>query len=256
MTEGREQDLTVIKFGGSSLTDLDALVRFLKESGPTVVVHGGGPEIQKQLDLLGMPSEFREGLRVTPRETMDVVEMVLAGRVNKRVVAHLRKAGFPAVGLSGIDGGTLPASLYRQGEWGQVGQETHVESQLLTTLLAAGFLPVLSPVGFLQDSFEPLNINADTAAAAVAAALRAARFIFCTDVPGLRDGEGQTLKQVTPTGISQLVGSGVISGGMIPKMEAALSALEHGVNEVVIRSLASQSPGTVLKKEGYDVVTF
>jgi acetylglutamate kinase len=244
---------TVLKFGGSSLSDLDALAAYLEGTTSTVIVHGGGPEIQKQLDLVGLPSEFRQGLRVTSAETMDVVEMVLAGRVNKRIVAHLQKSGLPAAGLSGVDGATLLANLYGDGEWGQVGEISEVDVRLLGVLLEGGFLPVLSPVAFAPD-FRPLNVNADTAAAAVAGALKAQTFVFFTDVPGLRDGDGRTVEQIGPAGIASMIASGVISGGMIPKMEAALQALKLGVGEVVIRSLASPSKGTILKGDSNDVL--
>lgn len=237
---------TVLKFGGSSLADLDALARFLQGATRAVVVHGGGPEIQKQLDRVGVPSEFREGLRVTSTETMDVVEMVLAGRVNKRIVSHLQRAGVRAAGLSGVDGATLKGALYREGAWGQVGEIAEVRTDLLETLLSGGFLPVVSPIAFGPD-FTPLNVNADTSAAAVAGALKADTFVFFTDVPGLRDGEGKTVEEITPSGIAKLISEGVITGGMIPKMEAALEALRRGVFRVVIRSLASELPGTILK---------
>lgn len=246
--------ITVLKFGGSSLTDLDALCRFLEGAVDTVVVHGGGPEIQKQLDRAGLPSEFREGLRVTPAESMEMVEMVLAGLINKRIVAHLQRSGLPAAGLSGIDGATLRADLYQGGAWGQVGEIAEVRTDLLRALLAGGFLPVVSPVAFGPD-FAPLNVNADTSAAAVAGALKAGRFVFFTDVPGLRDGEGKTVAEVTPSGLDEMIAGGVISGGMIPKITAAKAALAWGVGEVVIRSLASSEPGTILRGDPGDVIT-
>lgn len=237
---------TVVKFGGSSLSDLDALAGFLQGLERAVVVHGGGPEIQKQLDRAGLTSEFREGLRVTPTQTMEVVEMVLAGRVNKRIVSSLQKAGLPAAGLSGVDGATLKGSLYGQGAWGQVGEIAEVRTGLLETLLSAGFLPVLSPIAFGPD-YEPLNVNADTSAAAVAGALKAETLVFFTDVPGLRDAAGETVKEITPAGVLRLIAEGAIIGGMIPKIEAALSALRGGVGRVVIRSLSCELGGTVLK---------
>lgn len=238
---------TVVKFGGSSLSDVDALAGFLQGSERTVVVHGGGPEIQKQLDRAGLVSEFREGLRVTSADSMEVVEMVLAGRVNKRIVSSLQKAGLPAAGLSGVDGATLKGSLYRQGAWGQVGEIAEVRTGLLEALLSAGFLPVLSPIAFGPD-YGPLNVNADTSAAAVAGALKADTFVFFTDVPGLRDAAGETVKEVTSAGVERLIAEGAITGGMIPKMEAALSALRCGVGRVVIRSLSSELGGTVLRE--------
>lgn len=246
-------EIKVLKFGGSSLADLDALAKYLEGATDTVIVHGGGPEIQKQLDRVGVPSEFREGLRVTSPETMDVVEMVLAGRVNKRIVAHLQRHGLDAAGLSGVDGRTLEAGLYREGEWGQVGEITQVRTALIEALLQGGFLPVVSPVAFGSD-LQPLNINADTSAAAVAGALKAKTFVFFTDVPGLRDGNGNTVDEIGPQGIAEMIETGVITGGMIPKIEAALSALKLGVGEVVIRSLASDSKGTILKGDSNDVL--
>jgi acetylglutamate kinase len=243
---------TVLKFGGSSLSDLDGLAHFLKGASSTVVVHGGGPEIQKQLDQAGVASEFRQGLRVTPPEAMEIVEMVLAGRVNKRIVAHLQRYGLPAVGISGVDGQTLLGRLYGEGAWGQVGEIASVDVTLLRLLLDGGFLPVLSPVAFAPD-LQPLNVNADSAAAAVAAALRADRFVFFTDVPGLRDGQGRLVEEIGPSGLAEMMEDGVIQGGMIPKIEAALLALEAGVGEVVIRTLASASAGTTVKGDCADV---
>lgn len=241
---------TVVKFGGSSLSDLDALAAFLQGATATVLVHGGGPEIQKQLDRAGLPSEFRDGLRVTSPESMEVVEMVLAGRVNKRIVAYLQQQGVPAAGLSGADGKTLQAELYRDGAWGRVGEIAQVDTGLLQVLLQGGYLPVLSPVGLGPD-FGPLNINADSAAAAVAGALWAERLVFFTDVPGLRDEQGRTVAEIGPPGLAHMIEAGVITGGMIPKIEAALEALARGVGEVVIRSLGS--PGTTLKGDNTDV---
>lgn len=238
----------VVKFGGSSLGDLCALASFLKSRGPTVVVHGGGPEIQRQLDKEALPSEFREGLRVTSPEAMSCVEMVLAGRVNKRVVAYLQRAGLPAVGVSGVDGATLKSQRYAQGAWGEVGVEVTVDTRLLLCLLEAGFLPVLSPVGFAAEDYAPLNVNADTAAAAVAAALRAERFTFFTDVEGIRDRHGSTLGQTDPEQIRELMALGVIQGGMIPKVEAAMKALRQGVSEVVVGRLGSSAPGTRIRE--------
>lgn len=237
---------TVLKFGGSSLSDLDALVGFLDGAEAKVIVHGGGPEIQKQLDIEGLSSEFRDGLRVTPPATMEVVEMVLAGRVNKRIVAHLQRAGLPAVGISGVDGATLLGKLYREGEWGQVGEIGAVRTGLLRLLLDGGYLPVLSPVAFAED-FRPLNVNADSAAAAVAGALGAKTFVFFTDVPGLRDVNGGTVESIGPGGVARMIAAGVITGGMIPKVEAALEALRLGVGEVVIRSLVGDGRGTTLR---------
>jgi acetylglutamate kinase len=172
--------------------------------------------------------------------------MVLAGRVNKRIVAHLQKHGLNAAGLSGVDGATLRSGLYKNGEWGRVGDIPTVNTHLLTTLIEADYLPVVCPVAYAED-YQPLNINADTSAAAVAGALRAQTFVFFTDVPGLKDGDGNTVSEIGPSGIAQMIETGVITGGMIPKIDAALHALKLGVGEVIIRSLASASSGTILK---------
>ena len=248
----------VYKFGGSSLSEISVLGGLLKaEAGQrrAVVVHGGGPEIQRMLDRVGLISEFREGLRVTDGEAMEIVEMVLAGRVNKRIVAQLQSLGLQSVGLSGADGGTLAAEVHGDGSWGRVGRVPEVKTKLLETLLTAGFVPVVSPVALGTDH-EPLNVNADTAASAIAAALGAQELVFCTDVPGLKDGDGITLGRIGVTDVQRLIASGVIQGGMIPKMEAALLAVANGVERVRVGSLSHPDSGTVLEKEPSDVQTF
>lgn len=236
----------MIKLGGSRADRLEDLLALVKEAGPgnCVIIHGGGPEISSMLDRLGLEAVFEEGLRVTDQATMDVVEMVLAGRVNKRLAGQLQARGLPAVGLSGPDGGTVQAHPYKNGQLGKVGEVTKVDPHLLKTLLEAGFLPLMSPIGLAQDG-SSLNINGDTVASEVASALKAGRLVFLTDVPGLLDGQGECLAQVTPSEVESLIASGVISGGMIPKLRGAMSALERGVQQVEIRSTAQG--GTILK---------
>ncbi len=248
-------DCVVYKFGGSSLSEIALLGRLLcAEAGRrrAVVVHGGGPEIQRMLDRVGLISEFRDGLRVTDPEAMVIVEMVLAGRVNKRIVAQLQRHDLQAVGLSGADGGTLVSEVHGDGSWGRVGRVPEVKTALLEALLAAGFVPVVSPVALGRDH-EPLNVNADTAASAIAAALGAQELVFCTDVPGLNDEAGKTLGQIGASDVHRLLEVGAIQGGMIPKMEAALLAIANGVEKVRVGSLSHPETGTTLSKEPVDV---
>lgn len=237
----------VIKLGGSRGEDLGDLVSFIEQagSGQTVIIHGGGPEISSMLDRLGLEAVFEDGLRVTDQATMDVVEMVLAGRVNKRLAGRLQALGIPAVGLSGPDGGTVHARPYKGGALGKVGEVIRVEPKLLRTLLDQGYLPLMSPIGLAEDG-SSLNINGDTVASEVATALTARRLIFLTDVPGLLDGEGRCLEQVVPSQVRSMISSGVISGGMIPKLEGALRALSAGVQQVEIRSTVAH--GTIVKE--------
>lgn len=239
----------VVKLGGSRGGQLEDLTGLLNQVTPgrVVVIHGGGPEISSMLDRLGIQAHFEEGLRVTDAEAMDVVEMVLAGRVNKQLAGRLQALGFPAVGLSGPDGATVQAQPYREGRLGKVGEVTRVDPRLLQTLLAEGFLPLMAPIGLARDG-SSLNINGDTVAAEVAIALQAERLIFLTDVPGLLDAEGQCLERVSAVKVQAMLRDGTISGGMIPKLEGGLKALERGVEQVEVRRSFDEL-GTVLEKE-------
>ncbi|ALA71085.1 acetylglutamate kinase [Geobacillus stearothermophilus 10] len=229
----------VIKCGGSVLDELSpaffASVNMMREQGmDVVIVHGGGPEIGQMLKKLAVPSEFVNGLRKTTKDVLAVVEMVLSGKVNKQLVAMLRQHGLPAVGVSGVDGGLLEAEPIDLAKLGYVGRVKTVRSQLLRTLLEAGYIPVVSPLGIDQNG-QTYNINADTAAGAVAAAIGASQLAFVTNVPGiLRDGA--LVAEATAETIERLIEDGVITGGMIPKVQAALSALSDALPEVMIVS--------------------
>jgi acetylglutamate kinase len=229
----------VIKIGGSLLDDaltrgaaLEGAVRLTRTGLRAVVVHGGGRAITRTLDRLGIASEFREGLRVTTPEAMEVIESVLAGLVNKELVRGLAALGAPAAGLCGADGGCLVA---RPGNaaLGLVGEPERVDARLLDALLERGYLPVVASVA-PDASGVMRNVNADSAAAAVAAAVRARAAVFLTDTPGVLGPDGVPFAFLAREGAARLAESGVAGGGMIPKIRAAIDALEAGVETVVI----------------------
>ncbi|MBX6364004.1 MAG: acetylglutamate kinase [Gemmatimonadetes bacterium] len=229
----------VVKVGGSVLGDAAWLASFAAHvaavRGPVVVVHGGGPEISELSSRLGVTVTWVDGRRVTPPEAMDVTAMVLSGRINKRVVAALLSAGVDAIGLSGEDGGLLLARPRENGALGRVGELVSVRASLLESLLAAGHTPVVSPVSRGVDG-APLNVNADEAATAVAAALGASELLYLTDVPGVLAG-GVVLPGLSAAAAEGMVASGAASGGMAVKLEAALAALGGGVPCVRIGTL-------------------
>lgn len=230
----------VIKCGGSTLDRLpfsfyEDLVQLAQQGLEPVIVHGGGPAISRTLEQMGIAPNFIDGLRVTDAPTLEVVKMVLLGQTNKQVVGNLQLAGGKSAGISGIDGDTIGVS---QGpaHLGFVGHIEAVQPELLETLLAAGFIPVVAPLG-VDEKGQVYNINADTAAGAVAGALGVHQLIMVTDVPGVMkeiDGEKQVLPQLTEVEIEQFIADGVIYGGMIPKVRAALDALGNQVKEVLI----------------------
>ncbi|RFB18258.1 acetylglutamate kinase [Bacillus sp. HNG] len=228
----------VIKCGGSILAQLsDSFfnsLKELKESGyRVVVVHGGGPEIAQTLTSLKIESEFVNGLRKTTKEVLDVVEMVLSGTVNKKVVIELEKAGIPAVGLSGCDAQLIKAKPINLGQLGYVGEVEEVNVSFLEFLLSQNYVPVISPIG-IDEKFTKYNINADTAAASVATALKAEHLLFVTDVDGIKK-DGEVLPSLSTDSVLSLIEEGTIYGGMIPKVKAALSALHDGeINEIII----------------------
>lgn len=248
----------VIKCGGSTLAALPnaffaELAQFQKEGYRPVIVHGGGPAISQALNRLGIHSEFVDGLRRTSAEVLDVVEMVLSGKINKEIVRRMLLNGAQAVGLSGTDGRLLTAEPVANADrLGYVGEVTEVNADLLVSLSAAGYIPVVAPVGLGKDS-QRYNINADTAAGAVASSLGADPFIVVTDVSGIAgevDGEKQVLPSVTRSQIETMIESGEIYGGMIPKVRAALDCLSGSVKEVVIVNGAEPGVlGKVLRGE-------
>lgn len=240
--------VVVIKHGGSTMEEgaaaggvLRDIVMLRAMGVRPVVVHGGGKTITAWLERLGLPARFVDGLRVTDAETMTVVEMVLAGQVNKALVAGLNRLdGGCAIGLSGFDGALLTARQRRSpaGDLGHVGEIVGVRSELLERLLAEGFIPVIAPVAADERGVH-YNVNADDAAAAVAGALRAEKLVFLTDVPGVmvdadRDGTPEPVSRIDAATAHQFIARGEIRGGMVPKVEAGLRALAAGVGSVHI----------------------
>jgi acetylglutamate kinase len=235
----------VIKYGGSAMTDerlQESFVRdvvLMKYVGMNpIVVHGGGPQIDETLRGLGIVPRKVDGLRVTDERTMEVVEMVLGGRINKQIVSLIGRQGGRAVGVSGIDDGLFLASKAppvqtKSGpvDTGRVGEIREVRPQVLNALIAAGVIPVIAPLGIDREG-RSLNINADTAAGELAAALKAEKLVLMTDTAGVCDRDGKLLQSLTAQQIAELRASEVITGGMIPKVECALGALAGGVSKV------------------------
>jgi acetylglutamate kinase len=233
-------DILVVKIGGSTLgahdTTLEDVVALQRRDVRPVVVHGGGALISEWLKAHNVPTRFERGLRVTDERTLEVVVAVLAGLVNKRLVAGLTAAGGRAVGLSGADGGLFRAPLLDE-KLGYVGEVAEVDTRLLLDLLDRGFVPVVAPIAVEWRGEAPtdqlLNINADTAAGAVAEALAARWLVFLTDVPGIRGEDGEMVPALSPSRASALTKAGVIQGGMIPKVEACLQAAGLGCRSVI-----------------------
>ncbi|MEM8731606.1 MAG: acetylglutamate kinase [Pseudomonadota bacterium] len=239
----------VIKLGGNAMGSDEAMASFardvvlLSQVGVNpVVVHGGGPMINRMLSQLGVTSEFVNGKRVTDAQTVEVVEMVLAGVVNKRIVQAINRQGGLAVGLSGKDA-NLMTCAQTDPALGFVGTPTDVNTTVLSALFDQHMIPVIAPLGAGAGG-ETFNVNGDTAAGAVAAALNAERLLLLTDVSGVQNKDGVVMGELTPDEISSLTEDGVIAGGMIPKTETALDAIRDGVRAVVI--LDGRAPNAVL----------
>ena len=241
----------VIKYGGNAMVDeelkrgfaRDVVLMKLVGMNP-VVVHGGGPQIGTLLERIGKKSEFVDGLRVTDRETIDVVEMVLGGLVNKSIVALINAQGGRAVGLSGKDGGMIQARklLLRQSQSdnegevidiGQVGEIEQINPEVVDTLDQANFIPVIAPIGAGTDG-TAYNINADTVAGSLAVTLKAEKLILLTNTPGVLNSDDQLLERLSETEAQDLIRQGVISGGMLPKVQCALEAVAGGVRTATI----------------------
>ena len=241
----------VIKYGGNAMVDeelkrgfaRDVVLMKLVGMNP-VVVHGGGPQIGNLLERIGKKSEFVDGLRVTDRETIDVVEMVLGGLINKSIVALINAQGGRAVGLSGKDGGMIQARklLLRQGQpvdeggvidIGQVGEIEQINPAVVDTLDQANFIPVIAPIGAGTDG-TAYNINADTVAGSLAVTLKAEKLILLTNTPGVLNSDDQLLELLSETEAQDLIEQGVISGGMLPKVQCALEAVAGGVRTATI----------------------
>jgi acetylglutamate kinase len=239
----------VIKFGGHAMGNDEAMETFARDivlmqqvGVNPVIVHGGGPMINEMLDRLNIKSEFVAGKRVTDEATMEVVEMVLSGRVNKRIVQAINSQGGRAVGLSGKDANLITCDP-TDPKLGLVGTPRDIDPTLLNKLFEADMIPVIAPLG-AGDNGETFNINGDTVAGAIAAALSADRLLLLTDVSGVKNAEGVVLTELTPENILELTVSGVIARGMIPKTETALSAIRGGVRAVVI--LDGRAPNACL----------
>jgi acetylglutamate kinase len=246
--------IVVVKYGGHAMGDEKVARNFardmvlLEQSGVNpVVVHGGGPQIGAMLAKLGIKSEFAGGLRVTDRATMEIVEMVLAGSINKQIVGFINAEGGRAIGLCGKDGNMVTAvkapQTSKDVDLGFVGEPARVDTTVLDQVLGRELIPVLAPVAQGGDG-ATYNINADTFAGAIAGALKAKRLLLLTDVPGVLDKNGNLIKQLRADEIHSLIADGTITGGMIPKVETCLYALEQGVEGVVI--LDGKMPHAVL----------
>jgi acetylglutamate kinase len=226
----------VIKYGGSAMSEPGLRSSFavdvvlLKFIGlRPVIVHGGGPQIGATLARLGRKSTFVGGLRVTDDETMEVVEMVLGGKLNREIVALIQQAGGRAMGLTGSDGGMLGVErLVGEVDLGRVGRVVHVDPAAIAAATDAGFVPVIAPIGVDAQGLTH-NVNADEAAGAIATALRAEKLILLTDVEGVKDGSGRLIRQLGMDEARKLIAEGTVREGMIPKLECCIAALEGGV---------------------------
>jgi len=259
----------VVKYGGNAMIDEELKSSFardvvlLKLVGMNpVVVHGGGPQIEQLLARLGKKGEFVQGMRVTDAETMDVVEMVLGGQVNKEVVELINQAGGKAVGLTGQDGAFIHAkkmTLPTKDDLGHVGEIESIDPAVIEALEAGGFIPVVAPIGTGRDG-TTYNINADLVAGKLAEVLRAEKLVVMTNTPGVLDKDGKLLTGLTPKKIDELVAKGVISGGMLPKIGSALDAARSGVRSVhiidgrvphalLLEVLTDQGVGTLIRSK-------
>jgi acetylglutamate kinase len=247
-----DEEAVVVKYGGHAMVEPSLAKRFasdivlLKQCGINpIVVHGGGPQINRMLDKLQVKSDFVDGLRVTDKATMEVVEMVLAGSINGNIVNGIQQAGGKAVGISGKDGKVLIAERHTKtktdpatGEtkvldFGFVGEPLMVNPGLLNTIIHSDAIPVVAPIGVGLDG-ETYNINADTAAGAIAIAMKAKRLLLLTDVAGVLDSKKQLIEELTLAEAPRLIADGTITGGMIPKVESCVAVVEGGVEGVVI----------------------
>ena len=234
--------IVVIKYGGNAMVNEQLKQQVMEDIAllwligvKVVLVHGGGPEISQTMKKLGKEAVFVDGLRVTDRETVDIVQMVLAGKINKTLVNLIQMKGGHAVGLSGIDGGIIEAKMKNEA-LGYVGEITKIRTQPITDLLEKNYIPVISTVASDRQG-NTYNINGDTAAAYIAGALGAERLIMMTDIAGIlrdKDDPSTLIPVVTVEEAKQLQEDGIVSGGMIPKVECCIEALEHGVKHVVI----------------------
>lgn len=231
--------IIVIKLGGHAMSSDDTMQSFARDivlmhqcNLRPVIVHGGGPMINAMLEKLAIPTEFKDGKRISTPETVEVVEMVLSGKVNKTIVQAINGQGGKAVGLSGKDADLLQCKQ-ADGGLGMVGDPIAVNADVVHSLLENGFIPVIAPLGTGMNG-ETFNVNGDTAAGAIAGGLQADRLLLLTDVEGVKDGEGDVLTNLSADQVNAMTKNGVIAGGMIPKTQTALDAISAGVRAVVI----------------------
>ncbi len=258
--------IVVIKYGGNAMLNDDLkqsvmndLVLLQLVGIKVVLVHGGGPEINTMLDKVGKESKFINGLRYTDDETMDIVQMVLCGKVNKNLVSLLQNSGGKAMGFSGMDGGMIKAKkIEADSDLGLVGEVTKINPEPILVALENGYIPVISSVGIDDDS-NSYNINADIAGSKIAAALNAVNFILMTDIKGLlrdKDDEDTLIPQVKLSEVPKLLKDGIVGGGMIPKVDCCVDSIKHGVNSsciidgrtnhsILIEMLTNQGVGTL-----------
>jgi acetylglutamate kinase len=258
----------VIKYGGSAQSDEKLKEKFAQDIAllhligiKVIVVHGGGKKINSILDRLGIKSEFIDGVRVTSKENMEVVEMVLSGTINKEITSLLNKNGAKAIGISGKDASFLKAKPKDSEKFGLTGVVTDVDAKVLDRLMDDNFIPVIAPIATSEKSIGTgYNINADLAASAIASALRCEKIIFLTDTAGVLDKNGELISTIYFDQVKDLIENETITGGMIPKIEAALEALESGVRKahiidgrvehsILLELFTSEGIGTVIKKE-------
>ena len=238
-------DMVVIKYGGSAMTNEVIKQSVLKDIAvlksvgiKPVIVHGGGKDINSWLNKVEIKSEFKNGLRVTTKETLEVAEMVLSGKLNKGLVQHMERIGTHAVGLSGKDGNmlTVDKCLSKGEDIGYVGKITHVDTELIETLLLNGYTPIISTIG-LDEKYHAYNINADDVATAIARALKASKLVFLTDIEGVLEDPSDPntlISKINTNSAKQLFESGVIQGGMIPKLKNCIDAVQDDVKKVHI----------------------
>jgi acetylglutamate kinase len=256
-----DESIIVVKYGGHAMgeeaseRDFARDMVLLEQSGVNpVVVHGGGPQIGAMLERLGIKSRFSGGLRVTDKATVEIVEMVLAGSINKQIVGAINAQGGRAIGLCGKDGNMITARKVTRApgasgevedfvDLGYVGEPDRIDMKVLKQILGRELIPVLAPISQGADG-ETYNVNADTFAGAIAGALGAKRLLLLTDVPGVLDGNKNLIKELRADDIRELIADGTITGGMIPKVETCIYALERGVEGVVI--LDGKIPHSVL----------